>query len=47
MLSAVISWEYSYPALPYLGTTGTPGIPSSQSSRTRDEFPQISNGCPG
>ena len=23
-------------------TTGTPGIPSSQSSRTRDESPQIS-----
>ena len=41
MLSAVIGWEYSYPALPKL-TTGTPGIPSSQSSRTRDEFPQIS-----
>ena len=26
----------------YSETTGTPGIPSSQSSRTRDEFPQIS-----
>jgi hypothetical protein len=25
-------------------TTGTPGIPSSQSSRTRDESPQISTG---
>ena len=26
----------------YSETTGTPGIPSSQSSRTRDESPQIS-----
>jgi len=25
-----------------VSTTGTPGIPSSQSSRTRDESPQIS-----
>jgi len=42
MLSAVISWESSYSALPLLGTTDTPGIPSSQSSRTRDDSPQIS-----
>src|SRR5437764_11775879 len=45
MLSAVIRWESSYPAVPsYYSTTGTPGIPSSQSSRTRDESPQISTG---
>jgi hypothetical protein len=42
MLSAVIGWEYSYPAMLLSETTGTPGIPSSQSSRTRDESPQIS-----
>src|SRR3989344_5814328 len=42
MLSAVIRWESSYPALQKVSTTGTPGIPSSQSSRTRDESPQIS-----
>jgi hypothetical protein len=45
MLSAVIRWESSYPAMPSVRTTtGTPGIPSSQSSRTRDESPQISTG---
>ena len=33
MLSAVIRWESSYPAMLLLETTGTPGIPSSQSSR--------------
>ena len=45
MLSAVIRWESSYPAmLHFNATTGTPGIPSSQSSRTRDEPPQISTG---
>jgi hypothetical protein len=45
MLSAVIRWESSYPAVPSnYSTTGTPGIPSSQSSRTRDESPQISTG---
>jgi hypothetical protein len=42
MLSAVIRWESSYPAMQIVSTTGTPGIPSSQSSRTRDESPQIS-----
>ena len=42
MLSAVISWESSYPAVLLFGTTGTPGIPPSQSSRTRDGSPQIS-----
>ena len=42
MLSAVIRWESSYPAMQTVSTTGTPGIPSSQSSRTRDKFPQIS-----
>src|SRR3989344_7955056 len=42
MLSAVIGWESSYPAMLLSETTGTPGIPSSQSSRTRDELPQIS-----
>ena len=45
MLSAVIRWESSYSALPKeLSTTDTPGIPSSQSSRTRDESSQISTG---
>ena len=42
MLSAVIRWEYSYSAMQIVSTTDTPGIPSSQSSRTRDESPQIS-----
>ena len=42
MLSAVIRWESSYPAMRIVSTTGTPGIPSSQSSRTRDESLQIS-----
>src|SRR3990167_8128740 len=42
MLSAVIRWESSYSAMLAVLTTDTPGIPSSQSSRTRDESPQIS-----
>jgi hypothetical protein len=43
MLSAVIRKEHSYPAmLNCCWTTGTPGVPSSQSSRTRDEFLQVS-----
>ena len=42
MLSAVIRWESSYSAMRKVSTTDTPGIPSSQSSRTRDESPQIS-----
>ncbi len=44
MLSAVIRWESSYPAMHcFYRTTGTPGIPSPQSSRTRGEPPQISS----
>src|SRR5476649_2495095 len=43
MLSAVITWKHSYPALlEYSRTTGTPGVSSSQSSRTRDNSSQIS-----
>ncbi len=33
MLSAVIPYESSYPAVPLIGTTGTPGIHSFRSSR--------------
>ena len=43
MLSAVITWEHSYSAVPeWLPTTDTPGVPSSQSSRTRDNSSQVS-----
>jgi hypothetical protein len=42
MLSALIRAEPSYPAVPLAGTTGTPEVRPSRSSRTRDEFLQYS-----
>ena len=43
MLSALIPSRFGYPALPELcPTTGTPGICSSRSSRTRENSPQES-----
>jgi len=39
MLSALILSEHSYPAIAPGGTTGTPAVRPSQSSRTRDSFP--------
>src|SRR4030042_4073367 len=35
MLSAIIPSEHSYPAVPLVGTTGTPEFRSFRSSRTR------------
>ena len=40
MLSVLIEWQYSYPALRQ--TTGTPGIATSRSSRTVEVPPQES-----
>jgi len=42
MLSAVILKKHSYPALPLIGTTGTPAVSSPRSSRTVGESLQKS-----
>ena len=39
MLSALIRSEHSYPAIAPVGTTGTPAVRPSRSSRTRDSSP--------
>jgi len=43
MLSAVIHNQCDYPAMRLTATTGTSGISSSRSSRTVDDFLQVSN----
>jgi len=47
MLSAVIHKECSYPAMHLTVTTGTLGILSLRSSRTRSKFSQLSNADSG